>query len=450
MDEPLQAGLARFISRCDYNKIAEKFVDDAKLRVLDWIGCAVAGGGYPQTRMARQLMSVAGWNPQAFALGMPFDVPARSAAFINGIAGHVCELDDGHRTAIGHPGSVTVPVAFALGQAQDSTGKDFLKVVILGYDVFTRLGRMVNPTHYRCWHTTGTVGTFAAAAAASSLLKLTPDEVNNALGLATTMNGGLVESFGSHAKALNIAEACQNGIDAALLAKMGFTGSHSAIMGPKGFIAATCTDPHPENLENPSEETLVSDTAFFKKYSSCGHTNSPLDGLCALMKAHPDIKPEAVEKITVRTYRVAVDITSKLKAATEDEAKFSLPYCFAVQLMFGSVGLKQFAESIRKSPEVLALAKLVKVDEDPEATAAFPKRQATVEITLKDGTTFVEKRLGSSDDADLALVENKFESAAAMMDKDALKEIEQIVLHLEDYPNILPLVAQLKTLKFKD
>ena len=152
----------------------------------------------------------------------------------------------------------------------------------------------------------------------------------------------------------------------------------------------------------------------------------------------------------MRTYRVAVDITSKLKAATEDEAKFSLPYCFAAQLMFGSVGLKQFAESIRKSPEVLALAKLVKVVEDPEATAAFPKRQATVEITLKDGTTFVEKRLGSSDDADLALVENKFESAVAMMDKDVLKEIEQIVLHLEDYPNILPLVAQLKTLKFKD
>ena len=76
------------------------------------------------------------------------------------------------------------------------------------------------------------------------------------------MAGGLIESFGSHAKALNIAEACQNGIDAALLAQSGFTGSHSALLGKKGFVAATCSDPHPENLENPSEETLVSDTAL--------------------------------------------------------------------------------------------------------------------------------------------------------------------------------------------
>jgi len=85
-------------------------------------------------------------------------------------AGDVCELDDGHRTAIGHPGSIAVPTALALGEHLNASGADVLKAVILGYEVFSRLGRTVNPSHYRTWHTTGTCGTIAAAAAAASLL----------------------------------------------------------------------------------------------------------------------------------------------------------------------------------------------------------------------------------------------------------------------------------------
>ena len=40
MEEPLQAGLARFISGCSLEKIPEKFKADARLRILDWAGCA--------------------------------------------------------------------------------------------------------------------------------------------------------------------------------------------------------------------------------------------------------------------------------------------------------------------------------------------------------------------------------------------------------------------------
>mgnify|MGYP001085109336 CR=1 FL=1 len=134
MEEPLQAGLARFISGCSLEKIPEKFKADARLRILDWAGCAIAGAHYPQTVIAGRYLSSVGGAAESTAIGLDDRLPARSAAFLNGVAGHVCELDDGHRTAIGHPGSVTIPVALALAEKTGATGADFLKAVIIGYD----------------------------------------------------------------------------------------------------------------------------------------------------------------------------------------------------------------------------------------------------------------------------------------------------------------------------
>ena len=310
MQEHIQNELASFIANCDWEKIAPHFKEDAAYRVLDWIGCAVAGEHYPQVEIAQKYFIENGDQGNSTVIGHQTKCSPRTAAFLNGIAGHVCELDDGHRTAIGHPGSIAVPTALALGEHLNASGADVLKAVILGYEVFSRLGRTVNPSHYRTWHTTGTCGTIAAAAAAASLLKLSAEETNNAIGIAATMAGGLVESFGSHAKAINIAEACQNGIDAASLAKLGLTGSHSALLGKKGFVAATCTEPHTENLTHLSEDALVSDSAFYKVYSSCGHTNSPLDVLFKLMAKYA-INPKEIERIDVATYKVAFDLTSQ-------------------------------------------------------------------------------------------------------------------------------------------
>lgn len=442
MECPIQKGLAEFVAGCDFEKIPQKFIDDAKLRVLDWYGCALAGAHYRQMQIAGKYLEAQGGKEEATAIGVGRKLPARAAAFLNGIAGHVCELDDGHRTAIGHPGSITLPVALALGELHGASGKDFLKSVIVGYDMFARTGRTVNPTHYRTWHTTGTCGTIAAAATAASILKLTPEEANNALGLACTMAGGLVESFGSHAKAINIAEACQNGLDAAVMAKMGLTGSHSALLGKKGFVAATSADPHVENLENPSEATLVSDTAFFKVYASCGHTNSPLDCLYALMKEAP-IDRSQIEKITVTTYKVSVDVAGAMKTESEDVAKFSIPYCFAISLKYGAVGLPQFADDVRNDPEILDIARRVEVTEDPEATKLFPRRVAEVTIFFKDGTKRSHKVWNSNDAADPGVIEAKFRNAASMIGKDGCDEVIAFVKNIEHQKDLGVLVKYL-------
>ncbi len=442
MQEPIQEALAAFVANCDFDRIPEHFKADARLRVLDWIGCAAAGAHYPQMEIAAKYLYSVGDAGACTIVRNGTGHSIRNAVYLNGIAGHVCELDDGHRTAIGHPGCITLPVSLALAEQTNATGAEFLKSVILGYDMFARVGRTVNPTHYRTWHTTGTAGTFAAAAAAASLLKLNPEQANNAMGIAATCAGGLVESFGTHAKAINIAQACQNGLDAAELAKIGMTGSHSALLGKKGFVAATCTDPHIENLENPSEETLVSDTAFFKVYSSCGHTNSPLDVVFMIRKKY-GIKPEDIEHVTVRTYKVSYDLVAQLKVATEDEAKFSLPYCIALAFLFGSVSLNLFAENFRKDETVLALARRVEVLEDPAATARFPHRQAEVTVTLKDGTVIKEITLDSCDKADADQIIAKFQAAVPFYSEDKQARIVELATTIDKQDSVRELAALL-------
>ncbi|MFW0765519.1 MmgE/PrpD family protein [Trabulsiella odontotermitis] len=438
----IQQNLADFIAGCDYANIDNKYIQDIKYRIIDWLGCAITGAHYPQSTIARQFFSQSQGIQEATIIGAQGKYPAGNAALVNGIIGHVCELDDGHRKAIGHPGSVTLPVALALGEKLNASTEDFLRALILGYDLFARLGQAVNPSHYSTWHTTGTCGAFAATATAASLMRLDPQQTCHALGIVATLASGIQESFGTHAKALTIGHACQNAIYAASLAKLGYTGSPTAITGKKGFISSTCTEAHLDILRNPSEATLISDTAFYKIYASCGHTNSPLDALFSLLKQHT-ISPEHIKQITVETYKVAVDITRELKSDTEDAAKFSLPYCLSVAILFGEVSLRQFRPAILHDPDVNALAAKVQVVESAEATARFPKRQASVSIRLHDGTQYVAQVMDATDEVNTHQIEQKFRAATSHL---AGQETENILCYLremEQHADLTPLIRYL-------
>lgn len=441
----IQKELADFIVNCRTERIAERLIEDMKYRVIDWLGCAVVGAHYPQCDIARQTFTRFGGCAESSVIGSEERYPAATAAMVNGIIGHVSELDDGHRKAIGHPGSVTLPVALALGESLKVSGAEFLSALIVGYDVYIRLGQTVNPSHYAHWHTTGTCGTFAAAATAARLMKLTPKQTCSALGIAATLASGLVASFGSHAKALNVGNACQNGIYAAVLAKDGFTGSPGT-RWRKGYVKATSSADSLQYLEQPTEEGLLSDTAFYKVYASCGHTNSPLDAIFNLIKTHA---PQAnkIAHIKVETYRISVSLTAALKAGNEDEAKFSLPYCIAVALTFGQVSLAEFQPDVLNDPDVLALASKIEVVESEEATARFPKRQARVTVVMEDGTTYLQEVMDATDVVDFPMLEQKFLHSAQSVDRQASQEVLAFIKSMDKRGDIAPLVAYLKKIR---
>ena len=442
-DRGIGTGMAKFAAQLRYDDLPANVVHDAKFRILDWIGCALAGTRTEPVRIAAGIAREMGGTPQATAIRQGEKLPMAQAAWINGLAGHVVEFDDGHRLAVAHPGAVTVPVALALGEYLGRSGKEIIAAVVVGYEILIRLGIAVSPSHYKYWHTTSTCGAFAAEGVAASLLQLDLPTAQMALGIVGTLASGLQETFGTHAKPLNIGHACHSGIQAALLAKAGFTGPHTIVMGKKGFVAATSTDRELTLLERINNKEFLSHTAFYKMYSSCGHTHSPLDATFSLLQEN-EISVPAIRNIRIDTYKTSVDLTGQLKNQTEEEAKFSLPYCIACALLYKSVTLEEFTPARLQDPELLALARKIHIVEDETATKAFPARHANVRIEFTDGRVLEKKVEGANDTPQYESLKNKFVSLAVpAVDAATALRIQEMVLNLEQMDDIASLMQEL-------
>src|SRR5680860_513760 len=167
-----ESDLISFLANLEFAALPEDVVRDASLRLLDQAGIILAGTQELPARLAIDYAVRRRGSPESLILGTSERVDAEHAAFANGVSGHVLELDDGNRFAMGHPGVVVVPVVLALGEAIHATGQDAVAAIVAGYEMFVRLGSAMNPSHYnRGFHTTGTIGTLAATAAAARLLR---------------------------------------------------------------------------------------------------------------------------------------------------------------------------------------------------------------------------------------------------------------------------------------
>lgn len=445
MKDNLQKNLVDFITGLKYENLPERIKTDAKYRLLDWVGSAIAGWNYPQAEIIRKVAEKTGGSSQATLLGAAVKVPAAQAALANGIIGHVVEFDDGHRNAVAHPGAVTVPVAIALAEAYEKTGKQLLTAIVAGYDVLIRLGSVVNPSHYKTWHTTGTCGTFAAAATAANILGLDTQQTNMAVGIAGTMACGSRATFGTYAKPLNAGHACQSGVQAAILAREGFTGPENIIGGAQGFIKATSAQEDTIYLAAINDGNIVADTAFFKVYASCGHTNSPLNIIFDLRAEH-SFNTDDIADIVIETYKVAVDVTGAFKNTTEDEAKFSTPYCVAAALLYGKITLAEFVPEVLAGEKLAKLAKCVHMYEDPQATSAFPGgRKAKVTIRMTDGRSYSKSIEATDDRPDYEAVERKFMALMqGRITEQRAQELRRIILDMDNVTQIGELTQLLK------
>ena len=186
--------LAEFAAELRYDDIPAHVIEGAKDLMVDWLGSALAGKG------ARPVVAL-----EQFAVEMgPRDgpseiIPSRGAtsplfaALINGAASHVAEQDDVHNGAVFHPATVVFPAVLAVAQAERASGRELLAAAIAGYEVGIRVGEFLGRSHYKIFHTTGTAGTIASAAAVARLLDLDADATQHAIGSAGTQAAGLWE-----------------------------------------------------------------------------------------------------------------------------------------------------------------------------------------------------------------------------------------------------------------
>src|SRR5512134_1715220 len=218
----------------DYRKlpVAPEVLHHAKRAVIDWYAALLPGAVVPPaTALERALADELDRGAARLALGRP--ATARAAALINGTAAHTVEVDDIFKDAIFHPGAPTIAAALAAALETNASGAAFLRAVVVGYEISTRVGAAMGREHYRYWHNTGTIGSFGAAAACAELYGLERGRFAHALATVATFAAGLQQAFrmDSMSKPLHAGRAAEAGFTAAKFAREGVIGSLDVMVG---------------------------------------------------------------------------------------------------------------------------------------------------------------------------------------------------------------------------
>jgi 2-methylcitrate dehydratase PrpD len=424
------------------SKLPLVVIHHAKRAVIDWYASLLPGSRVPPATLLEQ--ALAEDLDRGYArLGSGRRATLRTAALINGAAAHAVEFDDIWRDAVYHPGAPVIAAALATAQTHAASGERFLRGVIVGYEISTRIGDAVMPSHYKYWHTTGTVGCFGAAAAAATLLGCNREQVMNALGTVGTFAAGLQQAFRSEAmsKPMHAAHAAEAGALAALAAAKGVTGVHDILEGEVGFGAAMSVKPDWSKATRDLGTDYHITRITFKNHGCCGHAFPSIDAVQALKEKH-SLDHRQIRKIRIATYQGGLDVVNNYEPEGDYQAKFSLPYVVAHALVYGPVRLDAYGPEKLGNPAIRDLMKKTELSADPELSRAFPgQRAAKVEIELADGSRvshFQETRKG---DPELPLTDedlnDKFlELAAPVVGEAAARALLSSLWQLERLPDV--------------
>ncbi len=388
MHEPtLSDRLGTFLARLSYNDLSEPQIRKLKIYFLDWLGSAIAGKDQPPVQIILGVIRDLGGTPESTIIPTQSHGNCLMAALANGASSHVVEMDDLHRESILHPAAAIIPAVLALAEREKASGADLLLAIAVGYEAAIRVAVAAGPSHYRFWHTTGTCGTFGAAAGAARLLGLNEEQTISAYGSAGTQASGLWEFLTNNAmsKQLHTGKAALNGLLSALLAQRGFTGARRILEGEKGFFKATSSDFDAAKCLAHLGKEFYFERNSLKYHASCGHTHSAID---AVLQATGGavFGPEDIVKVTVSVYQGALDLLGPIQPTTPYFAKFNLPFCIASALMFGHANLADFTTEKIGDPEIARMMQKIEIQSDPELTAMYPRQwPARAEIVKRSG-----------------------------------------------------------------
>jgi 2-methylcitrate dehydratase PrpD len=434
--------IAEYAIREQTSKLPREVVHHAKRAVIDWYASLLPGSRVaPATLLEQALADELDHGRARLASGRRASV--RAAALINGAASHSVEFDDIWRDAVYHPASPVISAALAAAQSQGVNGEQFLRGVIVGYEVSTRIGDAIMPSHYKYWHTTGTVGTFGAAASVATILGCNREQFVNALGNAGTFAAGLQQAFRSEAmsKPLHGGHAAEAGALAALGAAKGVTGVADILEGEVGLGAAMSVNPDWARATRGLGTDYHITRVTFKNHGCCGHTFAPLDAVLELKRRH-GFAHQDVRRIRIATYKGGLDIVDNLHPEGDYQAKFSLQYTAAHALVYGSVRLNAFGPERLGNPDVRALMQKIECVADPELSKAFPgQRAANVEIELADGRKLTHFQPTRKGDPEMPLTDEELndkyvELAVPVVGEPAARALLKDLWALETLKNV--------------
>jgi 2-methylcitrate dehydratase PrpD len=444
--------LASFLVGVRYEDLPNEVVEHTKEFFLDWMASAVAGRGARPVRALEDFAEMMGptVGPSEILVSRRRTSPL-FAALVNGASSHVVEQDDVHNESVFHPATVVFPAVLAAAQEAGASGRDFLVASVVGYEAGIRIGSFLGRSHYKVFHTTGTAGTLAAAAAVAHLQGADEEVMLHALGSAGTQAAGLWEFLrdAADSKQLHTAKAAADGLLAAYLARAGFTGARRILEGDRGMAAGMSSDADPAKLvDGLGERWAVLETSF-KFHASCRHTHPAADALLKAMQEH-DLAPGDVERVRARVHASAIDVLGPVTdPRTIHQSKFSMGFVLALAALHGRVGINDFTEEALENEEVRGFHDRVEMVLDPEVDAAYPKRWiGVVDVETTQGERFTSRVDVPKGDPGNTLspeeIEKKARDLAAYRGAASCEELRRIIerirnLHREpDVRDLLP------------
>jgi 2-methylcitrate dehydratase PrpD len=389
-DHPSQT-LAAFAANLQFDDIPPEVIRRAEDLLLDWFGSALAGkGGRPVQSIESFARLMGPGDGRSEILITRRATSPLFAAMVNAASSHYAEQDDVHNGSVFHPAAVVFPAALAVAQSIGASGREFLTAAVAGYEVGIRIGEFLGRSHYRIFHTTGTAGTLAAAAAAGRLLKLTPEQMLHAFGSAGTQAAGLWEFLrdAADSKQLHTATAAGDGLMSAYLAADGFTGARRILEGKQGMAAGMSSDADPAKLTDRLGQRWALAETSFKFHSSCRHTHPAADALLQVITDH-ELRADQIAQVTAHVHQGAIDVLGPVvNTQTVHQAKFSMGTVLGLIAQFRAAGVKEF-DSAYNDPRVAAFRDKVTMQLDAGVDSAYPARWiGKVTVATTDGRVF--------------------------------------------------------------
>ena len=387
------ARLSSYMTEARNRSLPGDVVEVAKHHILDTFAAMVSGSELLPGRTALQFAKTYGGEKVSTVLCSNILCGPMEAALVNGVLGHSDETDDAHAPTLAHPGVAVVPAALAAGEKFGIDGAQFLRAIVLGYDVGTRVvltmgGASVQTEQHRSSHSI--VGIFGAAAAAASAANLNPQQMRWVLDYTAQQSSGIAawQRDTQHIEKgfVYAGMPARAGVTSALLVEAGWTGVDDIFSGTDNYFLAYAPQANPAGLVDKLGERFEIVATDIKKWTVGAPIQAPLDALEILLKRR-QFSVEEVQQVNVRVARTQGSVVNN-----REMPDICLQHMVAVMLLDKTASFKSAHDKPRmQDPAVLRVrAKVNLILDDDELQRALPRRETIVEITLADGTKLSE------------------------------------------------------------
>jgi 2-methylcitrate dehydratase PrpD len=387
--------LAEYAAALRYEDLPSHVIERAKDCIIDTVAVIVLGNRMPSSQIICRYAQSIGAGGSSRILGFkgpPVRAPA--AALANGTLAHAFESDNLSRPGAGvHPGATLVPPALAVAQERGLSGRALIAAVVAGFEVMYRIGYATKHSNERRgFHAPGTTGPFGATVAAGALLTLDASQMTNALGIAGSLAGGLMEfarsGTGAMVKRLHLGRAAESGVMAANLAADGFTGPSSVLEGEAGFLKVFCTEWDVDDLTRGLGTEYKTMNLCLKRFPVHMTAQTGVQAVLELREQY-GFSGTDVDRITVAGSERMATINNIANPTDIMMAQYSIPFCVALAMFRDPRDPASFDDSALSDPAIRALcARVSVITADPPTKVAGA---SLVTVMLKDGRTLTKE-----------------------------------------------------------